>query len=823
MKKCLVSIILTVFLVLSMMPFAAFADNAIVCPACGGEVTKKPYHLVGNYWDFYKCNTCGKWAYLSGVAGLKLLSAGDQAIINAADANAILNFAFNNGHLIPAEKAPSGIGRKDLPGYENSDTNPGVPSISQDGNIALLAKYRFTNNQNQLVDSFSKQVDNDIWNFGENSLYIERYSKNGSRCYTYCGYILDTHNVPGIYYVPAGTSYVFNPWGDGNVRNLNGKKWPENTSLYVGSSSSDGSKRYLCIYRYNADKTYDSYRYPEMHWSIGDGTDNIFRQDSGYSISTSGNITIPYPKDLVVYLRPTSTNIVKNTNITINNNTWNGNIYTDNSTNLTYIYPQYTTINEKNETVTNISNTPIIYNNETKKYYTYDIITNNYYYITYEQPTTPTPSPNPKPTWKPGGGSTRGGGTGRYPADPFTADWTLNYYILNNRRYDAYYALKRTEVDTKNNIPWIDDKHYISTTQIPIANGEYTISVPDGVYWRVWQWDEASKTLTGVNSSNWHGNNFTFLFNTTDEYIFEFCKSDGSEFSSPKDVVLKLKNEKITEYEPGDTIVDDTIHPETQNLIIPKMNSNTFTDEHGTWVASGSSKYSDVFDFFYAFDRSTSNFWETNVSPSHLQIEIPDPESYYIDGYIMRISKFNNRYAKEWTLQGSDDSKTWDDLDKQAGQNLSDLEEHKYPLTLRKAYKYYRLNTSNYASSMCSLSHFNLLGYDAKDVVTPTPAPTNPPTPTTPPTPGGDNPGGSGSGDNSWNPFKWLTDLLKDIVETILKGLWKLLTSIFGFILWLLSLLFKLFPWMPNSGILALCAGVVVVTVIRIIKFITGR
>ena len=46
MKKRLVSIILTVFLVLSMMPFAAFADNAIVCPACGGEVIKKPYHLV---------------------------------------------------------------------------------------------------------------------------------------------------------------------------------------------------------------------------------------------------------------------------------------------------------------------------------------------------------------------------------------------------------------------------------------------------------------------------------------------------------------------------------------------------------------------------------------------------------------------------------------------------------------------------------------------------------------------------------------------------------------------------------------------------------
>lgn len=92
-----------------------------------------------------------------------------------------------------------------------------------------------------------------------------------------------------------------------------------------------------------------------------------------------------------------STQIVNNNSITINNNTWNGNIYVDNSTNLTYIYPQYTTINEKNETVTNISNTPIIYNNETKQYYTYDTVTNNYYYITYEQPATPTPSPNPSP------------------------------------------------------------------------------------------------------------------------------------------------------------------------------------------------------------------------------------------------------------------------------------------------------------------------------------------------------------------------------------------------------------------------------------------
>lgn len=672
---------------------------------------------------------------------------------------------------VHAEKAPSGIGRKDLPGYESSDNNPGVPSISQDGNIALLAKYRFTNNRKQLVDSFSKQVDNDIWNFGENSLYIERYSKNSSRCYTYCGYILDTHNVPGIYYVPAGTSYVFNPWGDGNVRNLNGKKWPENTSLYVGSSSSDGSKRYLCIYRYNADKTYDSYRYPEMCWSIGDGTDNIFGQDSGYSISTSGNITIPYPKDLVVYLRPTSTNIVKNTNITINNNnysqTWNGNIYTDNSTNLTYIYPQYTTVNEKNETVTNISNTPIIYNNETKQYYTYDQTTKNYYYITYNAQPTPSPSPTPDPgttptpTPKPGG-SISTPETGKPGGD--TGDTTGILAVLVEIR--------------DNMIQGFLDIKAAFVAGFAELSANFTLAIEN----------------LNVNIQNIFNKKFP------DQSTPETALPSPTPSPSPAPL--------------------DPILPETQNLIIPKMNSNTFTDEHGTWVASGSSKYSDVFDFFYAFDRSSANFWETNSSPSNLQIEIPDPESYYIDGYIMRISKFNNRYAKDWTLQGSDDGKTWDDLDKQTGQNLSDLEEHKYPLTLRKAYKYYRLNMSNYASSMCSLSHFNLLGYDAKDVVAPTPSPDTPDaTPTPVPT---DKPDGGNTTNNFWNII--FPNFSDDGTDSGHKGIfWALVSLILAIIAFFTNMLagYKyLFPFLPDGVVMTINACVFVLFLFVVIKFI---
>ena len=675
------------------MPFAAFADNAIVCPACGGSVTKQERRLLAAHSDFYKCSKCGKWAYLNAPGGLKLFSVGDQQILDAADANAILNFSFNNGHLIPAEKAPSGIGRKDLPGYNDDN---GTPTIGADGFPTLTFK--------MLLNGFSTK-------FGGTFLYgspIGSYS-NGtysvSSIYNFTGFYA-TDNATNY---PSGcVSYYFDAPYTGYYQVTDAPCSVEILSKnYYDNTFSDDN--YAGMVQMSYDFTYSKPSLPSRFYdSMKNGESQNFKSgkvyivkgqryffnfylETYYQLSNSSSSFPSYYSVSIDFPAPTITvtdigsiaTINKQTNITINNNTWNGNIYTDNSTNLTYIYPQYTTINEKNETVTNISTNPIIYNNETKQYYTYDTVTNNYYYITYETSPTPTPSPSPAPapTWTPGGGATRGGGVGRHPSDTDAADWTLHYYILNNRRYDAYYALKKTEVDTETKLPWVDNKKYISTTQIPIANGQYTVSVPDGVYWRVWSWDEASQTLTGVNSSNWHSTINNFLFNATGEYIFEFCKADGSDFNTAKDVTLKLKNDKITDYEDGGTIVE-----------------------------------------------------EPTPSPS------PEP--------------------------------------------------------------------------------------------TETPSPTEPPIPTatptpgggTVPTPGGDSGGGnSGSSDSGWNPFKWLTDFLKDIVETILKGLWKLLTSIFGFILWLLSLLFKLFPWMPNSGILALCAGVVVVTVIRIIKFITGR
>ena len=164
-----------------------------------------------------------------------------------------------------------------------------------------------------------------------------------------------------------------------------------------------------------------------------------------------------------------------------------------------------------------------------------------------------------------------------------------------------------------------------------------------------------------------------------------------------------------------------------------------------------------------------------------------------------------------------------DDLDKQTGQNLSDMEEHKYPLTLRKAYKYYRLNMSNYASSMCSLSHFNLLGYDAKDVVTPTPAPTEPPSPTPSPSPAPTGkPDGGGDTNNFWNIF--IGGGSDDGTDGDHKGIfWALVSLILALIAFFTNLfagVAYLFPFLPEGVVMTINTCLFVVFLFVIIKFI---
>ena len=465
----------------------------------------------------------------------------------------------------------------------------------------------------------------------------------------------------------------------------------------------------------------------------------------------------------------------------------------DNSTNLTYIYPQYTTINENNETITNISNNPIIYNSTTNEYYTYDSVTNNYYYITYVTETpTPTPEPDPIPTPDPGTDPTPTPTPGTDPTPTptpggNTGDTSSILDVLvqiRDNMIQGFADIKATVVQG-----WAD-----FTTNFNTTLGDLSASF---------------KATIGDLSAN-----FSAAIENLNINIQNFF---NKKFPDEPEPTPTPSPSPVPTPSPTSSPSIDPILPDTQNYIIPKMNSNTFTDEHGTWIASGSSKYSDVFDYFRAFDRS-AEIWETNVSPSNLQIEIPDPESYYVDGYIMRVSKFTNRYPKDWTLQGSDDGKTWNDLDTQAGQDLSDQTEHKYSLSLHKAYKYYRLNMSNYASAFVSLSHFNLLGYDAEDVVTPTPtpAPTETPTPT-------QSPGSKPSGDtnNFWNfVFPGSDDGTDNGHKGILWALISLLIAVVTFVLGLGSAYTYVFPFLPSGLVTTIHICVLVLLLFAIIKFV---
>lgn len=676
---------------------------------------------------------------------------------------------------VHAEKVPSGIGRKDLPGFEDEE---GTAQVSKEGKLTYVAHPRLALNPNCVSVPYQDFFIDDEYHTdnckrtGNHQSYCRHYQLSfnynqydydyivvdalrHTRTYATFNVVYEIQNgVPGTYYVAKGQPLFRYRKSLGAAEQIFYTPKQETMKLPTDSAGYDdyGISRY---------QPYD-FSYTVYSAAKGEAIKaRVFR--------------------LVVTCDPDDNKITSDTNITITNNTWNGNIYVDSSTNLTYIYPQYTTVNENNETVTNISENPIIYNNETNKYYTYDSVTNNYYYINYEDTPTPTPSPSPDPTETPAPDVTPTPSPTVKPSTPETGDKG------DGCDHTGIIAL----------LEEIRDKMVAGFADFT-ANFNTVIA------------DFQSTVVAGFADIS---ANFTLAIENLNVNIQNIINKKFEDLPEPSPSPSPDPDQPSPSPEPVDPIL-----PETQNLIIPKMNSNTFTDEHGTWVASGSSKYSDVFDFFHAFDRSTSDFWETNASPSYLQIEIPDPENYYIDGYIMRISKFTNRYAKEWTLQGSDDGKTWDDLDKQTAQNLSDLEEHKYPLTLRKAYKYYRVNMSNYASSMCSLSHFNLLGYDAKDVVTPTPAPTDPPSPSPAPDPG--KPDSGDKTNNFWTIIFPNGGGSEDGKKGIFWALVSLILALIAFFANLAVGVGYLFPFLPDGVVMTINTCLIVIFLFTIIKFI---
>lgn len=401
MVKKILSVVVAFLMLFCTIPLSVFADDVLsVCPKCGERTYVQKTGLtvdacgIGVTYNSKHCNSC-RYSYydwvLFGVAGYKEFdsSSGDSLPADFISEWIVKNFGkgaqFSQFQSGGGSASPGGVGRHPS-GYVNDN---GTPYIGSSGALYVAMEHDY---------------------IGFRSVFIKPF-----RCY--CNHYNGDFSSSDIL---SPTYICRDDYMSLRVSSSSVKFYPDLEAGYKLVAPIDGYYSVVTCPQYSTicDSDIDQdFKYSgEFAVSLKNklyAKDAVIKLNKEYSThahynynareSTFFRAIISGP--VILKVEPLDPIYKQQTNITINNNTWNGNIYVDNSTNLTYIYPRYTTINENNETVTNISNNPIIYNQDTKQYYTYDQTTNNYYYITYNAPT-PSPDPTPTPTPDPGGSGT---------------------------------------------------------------------------------------------------------------------------------------------------------------------------------------------------------------------------------------------------------------------------------------------------------------------------------------------------------------------------------------------------------------------------------
>lgn len=397
MKKRLISLIVAVVMLFSMLCPAAYADDETVSfDTCVHEwetPIRSGYSIAIPNSDFSfgvnveQCKKCKWYKHVATIIVAEFtyyspFNVNENGLIPTELATFWANVWYKTfGKNATAEKAPSGIGRKDLPGFEDEE---GTAQVSKEGKLTYVAHPR-------LVLSGSGDVSvpyQDL--FVEQEYHTDNCKKTGNHeSYCYHSQISFNYNQYNYDYICVDTLRHTRTYAALYLVYEVENGVPG--TYYIAQ----GQPRFRCRTKFGAD---EQILYTPKQVTVKLPTDDS-RYDK-YGISRYQVLVTPGYKvyaaakgedvkarvyRLLVTCDPDESTITSDTNITITNNTWNGNIYVDNSTNLTYIYPKYTTVNEKNETVVNVSNTPVIYNKETNKYYTYDSVTNNYYY-NYSRP-----------------------------------------------------------------------------------------------------------------------------------------------------------------------------------------------------------------------------------------------------------------------------------------------------------------------------------------------------------------------------------------------------------------------------------------------------
>lgn len=461
MKRKIIALLLCIVCVVSLcFPVAADDDgySAIVsdidktCPTCGATLHASWGSTSGAEVELEISDT-GKVKIPAGAGAFARIHLRCSSCGYEKTETRLLGLDFGAEKPGKLVQAPSGIGRKDLPGYNDDNGTPIVnPDGTYSGDFAMIYDgywTPFASSTTQLRIGYISTYENGSSSTsgdGIISAYAFYDTTNATKSLGVRTAYYFKAPVTGFYdiTVPSVTISASGKYYNGTLLtslSINGKCSLSVSSgsneVYSDASSVNSSGWFQSISNYNSGQyllpyVTDTYTH-SFYVTKGDYIECLYYSNIAKQLSSSANVWYSISMNTAAptivcrsYADSSDNKLTNQTNITINNDysqTWNGNIYTDNSTNLTYIYPQYTTVNEKNETVTNISNTPIIYNNETKQYYTYDQTTKNYYYINYEAAPTPTPAPtetptpspepteepSPSPTPTPGGSGTGGG------------------------------------------------------------------------------------------------------------------------------------------------------------------------------------------------------------------------------------------------------------------------------------------------------------------------------------------------------------------------------------------------------------------------------
>lgn len=400
MKKRLISLIVAVVMLFSMLCPAAYADDETVSfDTCTHEwetPLRSGYSITipGSDVSFsVKTEQCKKCKWYKHVATIFIAEFTYYSPLNV-DANGLVptelatywaNVWYNNfgknataTKFTPGGGSTSGGGVGRPKGYADDS---GTPSINSQGQLIVVPEfnyyriYSYNSSTRFAVGNYTGSVSNKKYYDVVTDITSEHCN---ILAYTSSSYTKTCLEISYKVVAPVNGYYTV----------------PKQSIGYNDVQDNYLNKMYSVQRTISSDRKYYSKGQTITLSISGDAGGNFNR---GYSEVLAYFI---YPK---IICEPIETTVNQYNKLSINNNTWNGNIYVDNSNNLTYIYPQYTTVNEKNETVTNISTTSIIYNNKTKQYYTYDQTTKNYYYITYNTQPTPSPSPTPAPTEKPDG------------------------------------------------------------------------------------------------------------------------------------------------------------------------------------------------------------------------------------------------------------------------------------------------------------------------------------------------------------------------------------------------------------------------------------